>query len=190
LYVVGCEIHSPKEDEIEVVKMSHATDHGQRTLEQEEKEIMTGWPIWTFRVAGLWGFLTALLCFHPSGFLQSLGGAGVGVLRVTYAEEKGEAGSVTKLRIEPLYKAARLSWRANIDTTGPLTFEIYRSQASPEGPYTKVTSIEWQPEVKNYRYVDKNLPVEENYFYKIEIPATKESYGPLQVRPPFSLPTT
>ena len=37
---------------------------------------------------------------------------------------------------------------------------------------------------------DKNLPVEENYFYKIEIPATEESFGPLQVRPPFSLPTT
>jgi hypothetical protein len=107
-----------------------------------------------------------------------------------HAEEKADVGSVRKFKAQPLYKAVKLSWRARIQGGGPVTFEIHRSMAKPEGPYELVTTVKWAPGTKKYSYVDKNLPVEENYFYKIEIPATEESFGPLQVRPPFSLPTT
>lgn len=151
---------------------------------------MGRWASWVLKTAGLWGLAMALCCFQPWGFLETSMVAGVPTLSVARAQGKESAGSITKLRIEPLYKAARLSWKATIQGGGSVTFEIYRSLANPEGPYTKVKSIEWKPGMKKYRYVDKNLPVEENYFYKIEIPATKESFGPLQVRPPFSLPTT
>jgi hypothetical protein len=61
---------------------------------------------------------------------------------------------------------------------------------SPDAEYTKVTSVQGKPGTATYRYTDKSIPTEENYFYRIEIPETKESYGPLQVRPPFSLPST
>ena len=53
-----------------------------------------------------------------------------------------------------------------------------------------VSSIRGTPEVEQYEYVDETPPVEENYFYKIEIAETKEAFGPLQARPPFSLPST
>lgn len=109
---------------------------------------------------------------------------------MAYAEEQDDGALVTDFKIEPLYQAAKLTWRARISSDGSVTFEIYRSVATPDGPYTLVTSIQSRPSKKKYRYLDKKLPVEENYFYKIEIPATEESFGPVQVRPPFSLPST
>ena len=109
---------------------------------------------------------------------------------MVYAQEQDDGASVTDFQIEPLYQAAKLTWRARVSGDGPVTFEIYRSVATPDGPYTLVTSIQSSPGKKKYRYTDKKLPVEENYYYKIEIPATEESFGPLQVRPPFSLPST
>lgn len=114
----------------------------------------------------------------------------VGILGVAYAQDQADGASVSSFEIEPLYRAARLTWRARVSGDGPVTFEIYRSMTTPEGPYALVTSIQSRPGKKKYRYVDKELPVEENYYYKIEIPSTEESFGPLQVRPPFSLPST
>ena len=61
---------------------------------------------------------------------------------------------------------------------------------SPDADVVQVTAIEAKPGEKSYRYVDKTLPVEENYFYWIVIPETGETIGPFQVRPPFSLPST
>jgi hypothetical protein len=138
----------------------------------------------------LWGLIAVLSLFHSWGLFGARPTSGVGTLSVACAQEKATGGSITKLKIEPLYRAVRLTWKAEINRRGPVTFEIYRSQTKPDGPYTLVASIEWRPEMRKYKYVDKNLPVEENYFYKIEIAATKETFGPLQVRPPFSLPTT
>ena len=71
-----------------------------------------------------------------------------------------------------------------------VNFELYRSMARPDGEYTLLTSINGTSDVTTYEYIDKAIPVEENYFYKIEIPETKEAFGPLQARPPFSAPST
>jgi hypothetical protein len=119
-----------------------------------------------------------------------LGGSQLWHLSAAHATEEAERGSVTKFKVQPLYKAVKVSWRAKVESGDPVTFEIHRSMFKSEGPYTLVATVEWDPASKKYQYVDKNLPVEENYFYKIVIPATAESFGPLQVRPPFSLPTT
>jgi hypothetical protein len=139
---------------------------------------------------GLWGLIIALFVVNPWGFPGLGMNPEVDKSFKAFAQEQDKKGSITKVRIEPLYRAVRLTWKANIKGGGPVTFEIYRSMATPDGPYELITSIEWKAGKKKYRYVDKKLPVEENYFYKIEIPATRESVGPLQVRPPFSLPTT
>lgn len=132
----------------------------------------------------------ALPCFHSGGSFDSIWPLVTGTNAVADAEEGAEGASITKLKVEPLYRSVRLTWKAKIDNDGPVRFEIYRSMATPDGPYTLVTSIKRKPGVKKYKYIDKNLPVEENYFYKIVIPESKEVFGPLQVRPPFSLPTT
>jgi hypothetical protein len=145
---------------------------------------------WVLVAAPFWSLFVAFACTCTCGVLNPIRGHIPGTISAAYAEEQTETASISKLRVSALYKAVRLTWVATIDSSGPVTFEIYRSQATPDGPYRLVTSLEWRPGVKKYRYVDKDLPVEENYFYKIEIPATNESFGPLQVRPSFSLPAT
>ena len=106
------------------------------------------------------------------------------------AAEDDEPGSVTKLKVEPLHKAVRITWKSKLQDGKAVTFEIHRSMVSPEGQYTLVEKVPSSPDAKKYTYVDKKLPVEENYFYKIVVPETNETFGPIQVRPPFSLPTT
>ncbi len=141
--------------------------------------------------------MRALLCLVLTLLVSHLlqpswwDGAFVAATRHTaYAQEQGDGGCVSDFEIEPLYKAAKLTWRARVSGDGSVNFEIYRSVADPAGPYTLVTTIEARPGKKKYGYIDKQLPVEENYYYKIEVPATDESFGPVQVRPPFSLPST
>jgi hypothetical protein len=104
--------------------------------------------------------------------------------------EEGKQATLSEFRVQANYRAVRLSWEARISEKGQLTFEVYRSMANPNGEYTLVTSVNGTPEVTRYEYIDKAIPVEENYFYKIKIPETKEAFGPLQARPPFSRPST
>ena len=145
---------------------------------------------WVLVAAPFWSLFVAFPCTYTCLVLNPMRGQIPGTISMAYAEEQIERASISELRVTPLYKAVRLTWAASFASSGQVTFEIYRSQATPDGPYRLVTSIEWRPEVENYRYVDKDLPVEEDYFYKMEIPATNESFGPVQVRPSFSLPAT
>ena len=113
----------------------------------------------------------------------------VGLDEASRAE--GETGgSLSKFKVEALHKAARISWTVSEGLNGPITFEVHRSMSSPDAEYILVTSVEWTEGTQKYKYVDKKLPAEENYFYKVVILETNETYGPVQVRPPFSLPAT
>jgi hypothetical protein len=109
---------------------------------------------------------------------------------VAFAEEHPGGIIITETRVMPRHKAVRLTWKATVPEQGPVTFEIRRSMVSPDGDEVLVTTIEAKPGENSYRYVDKSVPVEENYFYKIVIPETGETMGPFQARPPFSLPST
>ncbi len=161
-----------------------------RFLVMERREAMRRFLQRLFGVIVVGGLFVVFPFLDSGEHFAAIGSFASRIPAVAQAGEVQESGSITKLKVEPLYRAVRLTWRARIDDKGPLTFEIYRSMASPDGPYTLVTSIEKRPGVKKYKYIDKRLQVEENYFYKIVIPETKENFGPLQVRPPFSLPTT
>jgi len=147
---------------------------------------------WLREAAVLSILFITVLCFRSGLFTDAIGALvnGTTVMADAHAQERMKTSSLTKLRVEPLYRSVRLTWKVKRKGDGPLTFEIYRSMAKADEPYTLVTSIVKKPGLKKYKYIDKNLPVEENYFYKIVIPETKETFGPLQVRPPFSLPTT
>ncbi|MFH1480923.1 MAG: hypothetical protein ABIG67_06625 [Pseudomonadota bacterium] len=142
------------------------------------------------RATILTSLLIVLPYVHCGGIIRGIAAFIPGTIGVAHAEEKKEPASITQFKVEPLYRAVRLTWKASIDDRAQVTFQIYRSMATPEAPYTLVTSIGMKPGMKKFKYIDKNLQVEENYFYKIVIPETKEAFGPLQVRPPFSLPTT
>jgi len=146
--------------------------------------------IYWLAAAGIFLLLTVLAHTRLWGCHNLLTALSPETLSVAYAEEKIGEATISEFRAQARYKAVRLTWEARISETEPLTFEIYRSMMRPDGEYTLVTSIKGTPEVTRYEYVDKTVPVEENYFYKIEIPETKEVFGPLRARPPFSLPST
>lgn len=145
---------------------------------------------WVLAAAAFWGLFIVFSCIYPCASLNPIKGHLPETISAAHAGEQAESASISELKVTALHKAVRLTWKAAIDSGGPVMFEIHRSQVTPDGPYSLVTSIEWRPGVKEYCYVDKSLPAEENYFYKIEIPATNESFGPMQVRPSFSLPAT
>ncbi len=127
-----------------------------------------------------------------SGLLIGFSGTGSFRDNITEALAKEHAGgsTITEVRVMPRHKAVRLTWKATVPEDSPMTFEIHRSMVSPDGDDVLVTTIEAEPGTKSYRYVDKSIPVEENYFYRIVIPETGEIMGPFQARPPFSLPST
>jgi hypothetical protein len=151
--------------------------------EAKETKIMRRFGHWIIGCALLTGI-----------FLSPYDNEGTWCSRINIAlaetEEEANGATISKLKVEPLYRAAVLTWKVGGNHGGPVTFEIYRAMSGPEQEYKPVTSIRQDLNERKYKYVDKNLPVEENYFYKIMIPETRESFGPLQVRPPFSLPTT
>jgi hypothetical protein len=140
------------------------------------------------------GFFSALLIIfaytQPQGCHNLLTAFSPETISVVAAAEKDQEATISEFRVQGRYKAVRLIWEAGIPEKKQRTFEIYRSMARPDGEYTLVTSIQGTPGVTKYEYIDKTVPVEENYFYKIEIPETKEAFGPLQARPPFSAPST
>jgi hypothetical protein len=128
--------------------------------------------------------------FYPCGPLKWVDKLVTGTISMAHAGEKAKEATISEFRVRSRYMAVRLTWKARIPEEEQLTFEVHRSMVTPEGEYTLVTSIKGRPGTKTYRYIDKTVPVEENYFYKIVIPETKETFGPLQARPPFSLPST
>ncbi len=111
-------------------------------------------------------------------------------ISVVHAGEKAVEATVSEFKVWARYKAVRLTWKANITGNDPVTFEILRSMVRADAEYSLVNSIKGRPGAETYRHIDKSIPVEENYFYKIKIPETNEIFGPLQVRPPFSRPST
>jgi len=136
-------------------------------------------PLWIAITMILWGLLIG---FSGTGSFH------VATTTAVAAEHGGS--TITEIRVMPRHKAVRLTWKATVPEDTPMTFEIRRSMVSPDGDEVLVVTIEAEPGEKSYRYVDKSVPVEENYFYKIVIPETGETMGPFQVRPPFSLPST
>lgn len=148
---------------------------------------MRRWPCWVMTFCSM---VIVFACFQPCESLNSVGTLVTGTIAVANAEESTKEATICEFRVQARHKAVRLTWKARIAEEDQLTFEIHRSMVTPEGAYTLVTSIKSRPGTKTYRYIDKTVPVEENYFYKIVIPETKETFGPLQARPPFSLPTT
>lgn len=148
---------------------------------------MRRWPCWVLTFCSM---VIVFTCFYPCESLNSVDKLVTGTISMAHAGEKAKEATISEFRVRSRYMAVRLTWKARVAGKDQLTFEVHRSMVTPEGEYTLVTSVKGRPGTKTYRYIDKTVPVEENYFYKIVIPETKETFGPLQARPPFSLPTT
>ncbi len=100
------------------------------------------------------------------------------------------ATTIVDLRVQALYRAAKISWKVKGDFKNPVSLMIMRADTFREGPYKEVEIITLTPGKKNYEYIDKSMGAEANYYYKLVLKETGESFGPLPVRPYFSPPAT
>ncbi len=98
--------------------------------------------------------------------------------------------SIVDFKVQALYRAAKLTWKAKDGLKDPLSVQIVRSETFEEGPYKELAVVNLVPGQSAYDYVDKSMGTESKYHYKLIVKETGESFGPVSTRPYFSPPAT
>ncbi len=98
--------------------------------------------------------------------------------------------SIIDFKVQPLYRAAKLTWKANDGLKKELSVQILRAETFEEGPYKELDVTKLVPDKNTYEYVDKSMGTESKYHYKLTVKETGESFGPISTRPYFSPPAT
>ena len=98
--------------------------------------------------------------------------------------------SIVDFKVQPLYRAAKLTWKTSDGLKNQLSLQILRAETFEEGPYQEVDVTNLVPGTNAYDYVDKSVGSESKYYYKLVIKETGESFGPFFTRPFFSPPAT
>jgi hypothetical protein len=98
--------------------------------------------------------------------------------------------AILDFKVQPMYRAAKLSWRAKADLKNEMAVQILRADTFEDGPYKEVGVVKITPGKSSYEYIDKSMGAEAKYYYKLAIKETNETFGPLPTRPYFSPPAT
>lgn len=98
--------------------------------------------------------------------------------------------TIVDFKIQALYRAAKLTWKASDGLKDPFSVQVLRAATFEEGPYQVLDEVNLVPDKKTYEYVDKTMGAESKYYYKLVIKETGESFGPIPTRPYFSPPAT
>jgi hypothetical protein len=98
--------------------------------------------------------------------------------------------AIGDFRVQALYRAAKLTWKAEGGLKNEMAVQILRTDTSEEGPYKEVAVVKMTPGKRAYVYVDKIMGTEAKYYYKLTVKETNESLGPIATRPFFSPPAT
>jgi hypothetical protein len=98
--------------------------------------------------------------------------------------------TIVDFKIQALYRAARLTWKASDGLKDQMSLQILRAETFEEGPYQELDAINLVPGKNDYEYVDKSMGTESKYYYKLAIKETGEFFGPIPTRPYFSPPAT
>src|SRR4030067_1830726 len=98
--------------------------------------------------------------------------------------------AIVDFKVQALYRAAKLTWKAKEGLKSPITVQIFRADTFEEGPYKEVDAVALAPDKSAYEYIDKTMGAEAKYYYKLIIKETNESFGPIPTRPFFSPPAT
>ena len=101
-----------------------------------------------------------------------------------------KAPTIVDFRAQPLYRSAKLTWKASDNLKNQLTVQILRAETFEEGPYNELEAVNLVPGKDSYDFIDKTVGSESKYFYKLVVKETGESYGPVVTRPYFSPPAT
>jgi len=103
--------------------------------------------------------------------------------------QKGDP-TITGFKVEALYRAAKLTWKAKGDLKSEMAVQILRADTFEDGPYVEVGVVKITPGKTSYEYIDKSMGAEAKYYYKLIIKETNETIGPVPTRPYFSPPAT
>lgn len=98
--------------------------------------------------------------------------------------------AISDFKVQALYRAAKLTWKAGEGLKAPLSVKILRSDTFEDGPYKEVETVSLTPGKTMYEFVDKSMGAEAKFFYKILVKETGQTLGPLPTRPFFSPPAT
>ena len=108
----------------------------------------------------------------------------------TSADKDPGGAFISDFKAQSLYRAVKLRWKVKAPFKDGATFQILRSDSFADGPYSEIATVPYAKESMEYRYVDKRLPSESTYYYKLVIMGGGETYGPISARPFFLLPST
>ena len=98
--------------------------------------------------------------------------------------------TIMSFKVDAMYRAAKLTWKAEGDLKNEMAVQILRADTFEEGPYNEVGVVKITPGKTSYEYVDKSMGAESKYYYKLIIKETNETIGPVPTRPYFSPPAT
>jgi len=98
--------------------------------------------------------------------------------------------TILDFKVQALYRAAKLTWKAKEDFKSGLAVQILRADTFEEGPYKEVEMVNFISGKNVYEYIDKSMGAEAKYYYKLVIKETDETFGPIPTRPYFSPPAT
>jgi len=98
--------------------------------------------------------------------------------------------TIIDFKIQAMYRAAKLTWKAKGDLKNEIAVQILRADTFEDGPYNEVGVVKITPGKSSFEYIDKSMGAEAKYYYKLIIKETNETFGPLPTRPYFSPPAT
>ena len=98
--------------------------------------------------------------------------------------------TVLDFKVQALYRAAKLTWKAKEGFKSGLAVQILRADTFEEGPYKELDAVNLISGKNVYEYIDKSMGAEAKYYYKLVIKETDETFGPIPTRPYFSPPAT
>ena len=107
------------------------------------------------------------------------------------AEEKGAGSpSVSEFRAFSMFRSVKLIWQSNLPASSAKSFQISRSIDKKDGPYSPLLTVEAKEGETNYSFTDKSISTSDNYYYKITVEGTGETFGPSVAKPFLSQPAT
>jgi len=120
------------------------------------------------------------------GLMVTLGGTfGLGA-----GEKKGGGPAISEFRAFSQFRSVKLVWQSSLPASTARAFQISRSIYYEQGPYTVIATVEAKEGEASYSFVDKDIRSSENYYYRITVEGTGETFGPAVARPFLSQPAT
>lgn len=113
-----------------------------------------------------------------------------GIMAAAAAAAEEKDSRISEFRAFSQFRSVKLIWKSALPGSVAKSFQIIRSIYYGEGPYVPLVTVEAREGEDSYTFVDKDINAAENYYYKITVEGTGETFGPAVARPFLSQPAT